>query len=149
MAQWLGVCTTLQSSLFPQWDSLENTKISCTDGYQLEIASELGMGHASTSLFRSKTPSGADPCRPCAHCLSRCEFICAPVLLCLEGLVSCLAVDGYQKMNLMGLGGWVFVLTICQGLPFFPPSLPFPSLPFPSLPFPSLPFPSLPPFPFL
>ena len=44
-------------------------------------------GHVSTSLS-SRTPSGADLCRPYACCLSLCEFRCEPALLCLESFSS-------------------------------------------------------------
>ena len=38
---------------------------SFVSGYQLEIASLLGMWHESTSTFSSRTPCAANPCSPC------------------------------------------------------------------------------------
>jgi hypothetical protein len=65
----------------------------------MEIVSWLGMGVCVTSSFRSRTPTGADACRPCACCLRLCEFRSAPALLCLEGidlLMSSLSCGSYS-----------------------------------------------------
>lgn len=70
-----------------QFVSCGKTKFHFVSVYKLEIASGLGMGHLSTCPFSSRTPSGAPLRRPCARCLSLCEFVCAPGLLCLECLV--------------------------------------------------------------
>lgn len=45
--------SALQSCLSPQWDSLRETEWSCAGGYQLEIASESGMGLVSFQLSDS------------------------------------------------------------------------------------------------
>lgn len=39
----LGMQCTLNSSLFPPWDSLGEIKFSCVNGYQLEVASGMKM----------------------------------------------------------------------------------------------------------
>lgn len=80
----LGSQPTRKSSLFPVG---KKRNFHLASGYKLEIASGLGMGHLSTCPFCSRTPSGAHLCRPCARCLSLCESVCAPGLLCLERLV--------------------------------------------------------------
>lgn len=59
----LGMQSTLKSSLVLKETSLKEIKFSIASGYQLKIASDLGLGHVSTSAFSSRTPSGADPCR--------------------------------------------------------------------------------------
>ena len=55
---------------FPSETPLEKTKFSFASGYQLEIASGLGMGRVSTSPLSTGTPSGLDPCRECTFCQS-------------------------------------------------------------------------------
>ena len=54
------------------------------------------------SSICSRTPSGADPCRPCASHLRLCELICAPDLLFLETfpLVSSVTSGSYTLPHL-------------------------------------------------
>lgn len=73
--------SALQSCLSFQWDSLRETEWSCAGGYQLEIASESGMGLVSFQL------SDSILCRP-VHAAKDWVHKCFG-LLCLEGLVSC------------------------------------------------------------
>lgn len=40
----LDMQPSLKCSFFPQWDSLEETKLSSASGYQLEVASGLQIG---------------------------------------------------------------------------------------------------------
>ena len=49
------------------------------------------------SIFNSKTPTGEDQCRPCACCLSLCEFTCIATvdLERLASLVSSITADSY------------------------------------------------------
>lgn len=48
---------------------------------QLEIASELGMRHMSTSPFSSQTSTSVEQCRSCACYFSLCECVCEHMLL--------------------------------------------------------------------
>lgn len=65
---------------------MEKTIFSFALGFQLERASGLGPGCVSTSPFKSRTPCGADPCRPCAHCCNPCESMCASTVLIQRAL---------------------------------------------------------------
>lgn len=85
---WWACNILLSINCFPCEIPLEKTKTLFVSCYQLEIASGLRMRHASTSPLNSRTSSGAVLCRPCACCLSLCEFICVLALLFLEGFGS-------------------------------------------------------------
>lgn len=72
-----GVHFLMAIYCWAKWESMEKTIFSFALGFQLERASGLGPGCMSTSPFKSRTPCGADPCRPCAHCCNPCESMCA------------------------------------------------------------------------
>jgi hypothetical protein len=59
---------------------LEKMKFSFACGYQLEIASGLGMGRVSTFSFGSRTPSGNSPvqalCMLPQSLVSLCQYCC-------------------------------------------------------------------------
>ena len=70
----------------PNETPLEKTKFSFVSGYQLEIASGLGMGHGPPSSLSSGTLSmegRGDPLLPQSLWVHAC-----PTQLCLEGLDS-------------------------------------------------------------
>ena len=67
---------------------MEKTILFFASGYQLEIASGLGIGFVCHSPLSAGSPSGPDLSRPCACFHILCEFIYALVLLWLEGRVS-------------------------------------------------------------
>ena len=55
------------------WEA--EAKFSFGSGYQLGIASELGMKHVSTS-FKTRFLSSTDPCRVSVRDLCLCAIIC-------------------------------------------------------------------------
>lgn len=81
----MGVQPTTKSYLHSE-APLRKTKLPFANGYQVEIASGLGLA-AYVHYSQSRILSGADMCRP-VHAASISELIFAAVPLCLEGLVS-------------------------------------------------------------
>lgn len=76
-----------------------------------------------TSPYSSRTPSGANLCRPCPRCLSLGELICASIVLCLEGLVSLVLSlpndshslsTGFPEPWENGFGGVILFMTACS-----------------------------------
>jgi hypothetical protein len=77
-----------KNSLFPQWDSLEETTFFICKWLSIIRASFwVSDGGVCLLLFLALGPSLSEPCRPCACCLCLCEFTCVSVL-CLQCLVS-------------------------------------------------------------
>lgn len=75
---------------FPRETPLKKTNFSFASGYQLMVASGLGMGGGCPPLLPTVgLPSSTDPWGPPWACsLSLCEFIREWILPCLKGLLS-------------------------------------------------------------
>lgn len=63
------------SSLFPQWDSLEENYIFIRKWLSIGRSFSGGIWPCVHFSFISRTPSFTHPCMPRACCLSLCEFI--------------------------------------------------------------------------
>lgn len=75
---------TLGCSFYTQWDSIGERLFSFASGYQVQIASWLGVGAVSTSPSSAATPSGENWRMPPPVS----ESLCAPVRSWLEDTAS-------------------------------------------------------------
>jgi hypothetical protein len=82
----LSMGSNLKSGLFSSEISLKKSDFFHCKWQSIVHSFRVWDGGVSTSPLSSRAPSSADLCGPCAGCLLLCEFICAPALLCLEGL---------------------------------------------------------------
>jgi hypothetical protein len=67
---------------------LNKTDLPFARRCHLQRDSWLGLGIRTLPSLSAGTLSGLDLWKSCACCHSLCEFVCAPVLLCMDGTVS-------------------------------------------------------------